>query len=125
MNAIQLANYKNIFMLYAEKCSRVTVSMREYYCYKFHIRNIFNPIFYGGRLFQQFAVDTYIKLESSRLDFIWNNHKQLRADLYQGLLDSIQAGEHRGNAVGKRAVLASHSLEDLKINSVVIWTQWP
>ena len=43
------------------------VTMKEYYCYKFHTRpSIFNPILHGGRLFQQFAVDTYIKIESSR-----------------------------------------------------------
>ena len=82
--------------------------MREYYCYKFHTRpGIFNPVLYGGRLFQQFAVDTYIKIESSRLDYIWHHQKEIRADLYQGLLDSIQAGEQNGNAVGKRTVLAS------------------
>lgn len=67
---------------------------------------IFNPILHGGRLFQQFAVDTYIKIESSRLDYIFNHQKEIRADLYQGLLDSIHAGENRGNAVGKRTVLA-------------------
>ncbi|RCV21779.1 hypothetical protein SETIT_4G164800v2 [Setaria italica] len=82
--------------------------MREYYCYKFHVRpNIFNPILYGGRLFQQFAVDTYIKIESSRLDFISNHQKEIRADLYQGLLDSIHAGQDRGDAVDKRTVLSS------------------
>ncbi|RCV16194.1 hypothetical protein SETIT_3G118400v2, partial [Setaria italica] len=87
---------------------RMWVTMREYYCYKFHVRpNIFNPILYGGRLFQQFAVDTYIKIESSRLDFIWNHQKEIRADLYQGLLDSIHAGQDRGDAVGKRTVLSS------------------
>lgn len=82
--------------------------MREYYCYKFHTRpSIFNPILHGGRLFQQFAVDTYIKIESSRLDYIWHNQKKIGAELYQGLLDSIQAGEQNGDAVGKRRVLAS------------------
>lgn len=82
--------------------------MREYYCYKFHARpSIFNPILHGGRLFQQFAVDTYIKIESSRLDFIWHYQKEIRADLYKGLLDSIQEGEQEGCKVGKQTVLAS------------------
>ncbi|XP_072146336.1 uncharacterized protein [Setaria viridis] len=91
-----------------DSSGRLWVTMREYYCYKFHVRpNIFNPILYGGRLFQQFAVDTYIKIESSRLDFIWNHQKEIRADLYQGLLDSIHAGQDRGDAVGKRTVLSS------------------
>jgi hypothetical protein len=43
---------------------------------------IFNPILYDKRLFQQFAVDTYVKIESSRLDFIRNNQDTVRADLY-------------------------------------------
>ncbi|RCV44632.1 hypothetical protein SETIT_9G390300v2 [Setaria italica] len=91
-----------------DSSGRMWVTMREYYCYKFHVRaNIFNPILYGGWLFQQFAVDTYIKIESSQLDFIWNHQKEIRADLYQGLLDSIHAGQDRGDAVGKRTVLSS------------------
>ena len=82
--------------------------MKEYYCYKFHTRpSIFNPILHGGRLFQQFAVDTYIKIESSRLDYMWHHQNKIRVDLYQGLLDSIQAGEQNGDVVGKRRVLAS------------------
>uniref|UniRef100_A0A453ESA7 ATP-dependent DNA helicase n=3 Tax=Aegilops tauschii subsp. strangulata TaxID=200361 RepID=A0A453ESA7_AEGTS len=88
--------------------SGLWVTMREYYCYKFHTRpNIFNPILHGGRLFQQFAVDTYIKIESSRLDYMWHHQNKIRADLYQGLLDNIQAGEQNGDAVGKRRVLTS------------------
>ena len=68
---------------------------------------IFNPIFFGKWLFQQFAVDTYIKIESSRLDYIRNNQQELRADLYQGLVDSLHAGEGRADAVGKRTVLST------------------
>jgi hypothetical protein len=45
------------------------VSVHDYYCYKFQMRpGIFNPILFDKWLFQQFAVDTYIKIESSRLD---------------------------------------------------------
>jgi hypothetical protein len=95
-------------MLQTDATSRLWVTMKEYYCYKLHTRpNIFNPILYGGRLLQQFVVDTYIKIESSRLDYIFHHQKELRADLYQGLLDSIQAGEQNGNAVRKRTILNS------------------
>ncbi|XP_062217825.1 uncharacterized protein LOC133918083 [Phragmites australis] len=95
-------------MLYADSNGMLCVSVRDYYCYKFQIRpGIFNPILFGKRLFQQFAVDTYIKIESSRLDYIWAHQKELRADLYQGLVDSVHAGEGRADAVGKRTVLAT------------------
>ena len=60
---------------------------------------------YGKRLFQQYVVDMYIKVESSRLDYIRNHQKQIRANLYQGVVDSLQAGENRADAVGKWIVL--------------------
>ena len=65
------------------------------------------PILYCGRLLQQFVVDTYIKIESSRVDCMFHHNKELRADLYQGLMDSIQAGQQDGNPVEKRIILAS------------------
>jgi len=84
------------------------VSVRDYYCYKFQMRlGIFNPILHGKHLFQQFAVDTYVKIESSRLDYFHNNQDQIRADLYQGLIDSLHAGEGRADAVGKSTVLGT------------------
>ena len=55
--------------------------------------------------FQQFAVDTYIKIERSRLDFIRKNQDRLRADLYQGLVDSMLDGDIIAEKVGKRTVL--------------------
>ena len=80
--------------------------MREYYCYKFQMRHgIFNTILHGRRLFQQFAVDTYIKLETTRLNYILSNQARIWADLYQGLVDSLSAGENRARALGKRWVL--------------------
>uniref|UniRef100_A0A453JKG8 ATP-dependent DNA helicase n=1 Tax=Aegilops tauschii subsp. strangulata TaxID=200361 RepID=A0A453JKG8_AEGTS len=87
---------------------RLCVSVRDYYCYKFQMRpGIFNPILFGKRLFQQFAVDTYIKIENSRLDYIWGHQDKIRADLYQGLVDSLHAGEGRADSVEKRTVLAT------------------
>ena len=68
---------------------------------------IFNPIFFGKRLFQQFAVDTYVKIESSRLDDIRNNQDSLRANLYQGLVDTLNAGEGRADVVGRRTILST------------------
>jgi hypothetical protein len=46
---------------------------------------VFNVFFRGGRLFQQWVFDMYIKIESMRLDWYSNpdNEKIIRADLYQ------------------------------------------
>jgi hypothetical protein len=68
---------------------------------------IFNPILYSKHLFQQFVVDTYIKIESSRLDYIHNHQKEIRADLYQELVDSLHIGEGRAKAIGKWIVMPS------------------
>ena len=48
-------------------------------------RGLFNILLFGGRLFQQWAVDMYIKIESMRLDWYSNpeNQKLIRAELYQ------------------------------------------
>ena len=68
---------------------------------------IFNPVLYGQRLFQQFAVDTYIKIDSSRLDYMRNNQDTLRADLYQGLVDNMHSGEGFAENAGRCTVLSS------------------
>lgn len=86
--------------------TRLCVSVRDYYCYKIQMRRgIFNPILYGKRLFQQFVVDMYMKIEGARLDYIRDHQKEMRVDLYKGVVDSINAGESRADAVGKRTVL--------------------
>jgi hypothetical protein len=66
---------------------------------------IFNPILHGGRLFQKFAVDMYIKIEGCRLNWYMDHQPEIRTDLYKGIVDSITAGESRGSVVWKRMVL--------------------
>ncbi|KAI8530232.1 hypothetical protein RHMOL_Rhmol11G0040100 [Rhododendron molle] len=66
------------------------VSAREFYAYRFQIRpSIDSIILQSGRLLQQFAVDMYVKIETSRLDYFRNKQDEIRADLYQGIIDSI------------------------------------
>ena len=89
-----------------ERNTQKRVTVRQYYCYKLQIRPASRSILlFSGRLLQQYVVDMYIKIESSRLDYILREQKKIRADLYQGIVDSISAGEVRGNMIGKRIVL--------------------
>ncbi|XP_042980082.1 uncharacterized protein LOC122310265 [Carya illinoinensis] len=84
------------------------VSCREYYCYKLQIREDVNSILLlSGRLFQQFVVDTYIKIETSRLDYFRRNQQHIRSELYQGIVDSISVGETNASRIGKRLILPS------------------
>ncbi|XP_022681717.1 uncharacterized protein LOC105914289 [Setaria italica] len=84
------------------------VSAREYKCYKLHIgEGQFNVFFHAGCLFQQLLVDWYIKVESMCLDWYSKPTHQvlIRADLYQGLLDTLATGEANASKVGLRIVL--------------------
>jgi len=62
------------------------VTIREWCAFKLQIRRaIFNVLLFGGRLFQQWTIDMYIKMESMRLDWYSNpkHQKIIRAELYQ------------------------------------------
>ena len=50
-------------------------------------------------------VDIYIKIETSCLEFCQKNQAKIRADLYQGVVDCVNAGEVQTSRVGQRVVL--------------------
>ncbi|KAK4515822.1 uncharacterized protein ATC70_010779 [Mucor velutinosus] len=60
-----------------------------------------------GRLFHQYVVDMYAKMEQQRLNFIRFNQDTLRAAVYSGLQDAIQLNEHDISAIGKKVILPS------------------
>uniref|UniRef100_K4AJJ9 Helitron helicase-like domain-containing protein n=1 Tax=Setaria italica TaxID=4555 RepID=K4AJJ9_SETIT len=89
--------------------SRRWVSAREYKCYKLQIREgQFNVFCHAGHLFQQLLVDWYVKVESMRLDWYSKPAHQalIRADLYQGLLDTLATGEANASKARLRIVLS-------------------
>ena len=45
----------------------------------------------GGRLFQQYVVDAYCKIEAQRLDWVEKNQDKLRTETLQGLLDYVHS----------------------------------
>ncbi|XP_056688081.1 uncharacterized protein [Spinacia oleracea] len=47
----------------------------------------------------------YVKVENTRLDFFRRNKDTIRADLYQGILDTVESGENSAANVGHRVVL--------------------
>ncbi|MCP3668651.1 MAG: hypothetical protein GY696_40250, partial [Gammaproteobacteria bacterium] len=87
---------------------RSTVTMLQFYAYRLAIRQDFSALHLAGKLFQQFIVDAYVKIEQSRLFFLLNNQKQLRCELYKGLMDYIGSeAEERGIPAGKVTILPS------------------
>ncbi|XP_057778295.1 uncharacterized protein LOC130998777 [Salvia miltiorrhiza] len=85
------------------------VAMREYYCYLFQIRtDDITNILRTGRVIQQFQIDTYVKIETQRLDFFRHNQSkfEMRAESYQGIVESITSnGVISAKSVGKRVLL--------------------
>ncbi|KAG5557451.1 hypothetical protein RHGRI_007629 [Rhododendron griersonianum] len=83
-----------------------TVSAREFYAYLFQVRpKIDSIILESGRLLQQYSVDMYVKIETSRLDYFRHHQDEIRADLYQGIIDSVAQGESRGSKIGAPVIL--------------------
>ncbi|XP_042969156.1 uncharacterized protein LOC122301855 [Carya illinoinensis] len=61
----------------------------------------------SGRLLQQFVIDMYVKIETSRLDYFRKKQQHIRSELYQGIVDTITLGETNVSNVGKRIILPS------------------
>ncbi|XP_021719151.1 uncharacterized protein LOC110686855 isoform X2 [Chenopodium quinoa] len=80
------------------------ISTREYYTYMIQIR-IGNMLLRAGRAFLQYIVDMYIKVENTRLDFFRRNQDTIRADLYKGILDTVESGETNAANVGHKFIL--------------------
>ena len=70
--------------------------------------NEVNPFILGRRLYQQWLVDNYVKIEKDRIQFCMDHQKLLKADTYQGVNDYLQnAANDINGRVGKSLILPS------------------
>jgi hypothetical protein len=84
------------------------VTIRQFYAFHLQLRNLNGSVLHmGGRLFQQYLVDMFCKMEQNNFRFIRNNQSLIRAELYQGLSDAFYSGDHDLNQLGRRIVLPS------------------
>ena len=67
--------------------------------------NSFNLLHRGRRLFQQWCVDMYAKLLQWKLNHARSHQSELRADLYRGLEDQLDAGDTNITFTGKKVIL--------------------
>ena len=79
------------------------MTLKDYYCYYLSIRNIFNPILYGGKLLQQFVCGSWGKTEQCNLEFIRNHQATLRSEYYSDLREFIATDT--GGQCGSRILL--------------------
>jgi len=67
-------------------------------------------LFRGARLFQEWLVVNFAKVENQRLMYMQNNQKQLRADKYNNLFDDLDDNDRRetvtSTSKGRRIILA-------------------
>ncbi|GFU14034.1 helitron_like_N domain-containing protein [Trichonephila clavipes] len=83
-----------LFFPCGEKGFRVNQCFIELQFYVHHLsvrRDIFNSILYGGKLVQHYVVNSYVKVEGNRLNFIRHNQRTLRVESYLGLADHVNA----------------------------------
>ncbi len=52
-------------------------------------------------------MDAYAAVKQNRLRNLHLNKKKLRADLYQGLQDTITTGDNNATTIGQRIILPS------------------
>ncbi|MBW0507582.1 hypothetical protein O181_047297 [Austropuccinia psidii MF-1] len=71
------------------------ISQTEWYAYLLFDRPgmVFLPL-HSKRLYQEFVVDLYICIESSRLRYIRSNQRQLKVDIYQGITETLENEGH-------------------------------
>ena len=60
-----------------------------------------------GRLYHQYLVDMYAKVEQLRLNYIKCNQQKIRVDLYSGLADAISSGDIDPGEFERRMILPS------------------
>ena len=91
---------------------RNKVTMQQFYNYHIAITEHFSPIHSAGKLFQQYAVNAYVKTEGCRLCFIKSNQSQLRVELYSGLMDHLHnTAIERNLEIGTPVILPSSFAE--------------
>ncbi|CCE26556.1 uncharacterized protein CPUR_00024 [Claviceps purpurea 20.1] len=76
------------------------ISQQAFYRFRLHERPAAveqSALFLANRLFQQYVIDAWVACETTRLDWINNYQKDIRADVFVGL----------GDAVGRKVILPS------------------
>ena len=86
---------------------RGMVTALDFYCYRLMVRSGLNHLSLSVRLFHQYIVDMYAKIEQQRLNIIKLHQQQIRVDLYSGLADALAKGDAKADELGQKIVLPS------------------
>lgn len=82
----------------------------NYYAYRLMIRqNADNYLLRFRRLFQQYCVDMYVKIETKRLTFIRLNQAKMRSEEYIHLREAVSTEGNAAN-IGRLTILPAMTL---------------
>jgi hypothetical protein len=91
-----------------QKNSEKNVTAMQFYSYYLQIRDLQSiSIHHYGRLFQEYCVDAYSKIEMQRLLWVKSNQKEIRAELYTNLYDLNLNKDINLRNCGRRVILPS------------------
>ncbi|OAD71923.1 hypothetical protein PHYBLDRAFT_169836 [Phycomyces blakesleeanus NRRL 1555(-)] len=83
--------------------TREKVSVMDWYANRLMYRpNSMHLLHQFGRLFQQYIVDMYTKVEHNCLDFLTQNQKKLRSKLYWGIQDALHLTDNNLANLGQQ-----------------------
>ena len=94
----------------------IKLTVRKFYAARLAIRRNFSVLHSSTRLFQQYFVEQYVKMQNQRLSYIHNHQKRLRVESYQGVHDYVHsiAEKRRGQPghtekvnIGKMIIFSS------------------
>jgi len=86
---------------------RSKVTMLQYVAYRLAIRDEFSLLHHSKKLFLQWIVDVYVRVEGTRLHFIRENQATLRSELYNNLTDHMALNDNNNVQIGRRVILPS------------------
>lgn len=87
---------------------RTRLSERMWYRYHLFRRlNQFSTLHLGGKLFQQYLVDSYAVIDQAVLEYLRHHQATIRADLYNGVEDMLLQDDNNMEVVGRRIILPS------------------
>ncbi|GBM98284.1 hypothetical protein AVEN_42731-1 [Araneus ventricosus] len=96
------------------RSAKKIVTQLQFYAYRLSFRSGFSLLHISGKLFQQYVIDDYVKTEGSRLKYIRLNQKDLRVEMYRGILDALTTRASNNNLrVGKLVILPFFSRKSL------------
>lgn len=78
--------------------------------YRYHLFRHFNQfsiLYLGGKLFQQYFVDSYAAIDQAVLEYFCYHQASICADLYNGVEDMLLQDDNNVEIIGRCIILPS------------------